>query len=265
MNRKKYKGVIIDVDGTLVLHGKALPGAGEAIDTLRGAGYQLRFVSNTTSRNATQLAEILTHCGIRASETEIQTSVSACLYYLQTKYGENKGFIAVPDALQPCFGHIAQTAEQPDYVVLGDLDDGFQYDILNRIFNFLRDGAQLVVFHKNPWYFRDGNTWLDSGAFTQALELASGTQAIVTGKPSPVMFHSAVASMGLTNEQVLVVGDDVTTDIAGAQNAGLASLLVGSGKFKPIDLTLHLISKKNFIPGIINLPEWLQLKKATSL
>ncbi|MGB8667760.1 MAG: HAD-IIA family hydrolase [Serratia inhibens] len=259
-NSSHYKGVILDVDGTLLLHGKALPGAGEAIAALRRAGYRLHFVSNTTSRSEAQLAQALFLQGIDASEAEIQTSVSACLYFLQTHFSDKKGFIAVPEALQKHFSQLARCDDRPDYVVLGDLDERFNYAILNQIFNFIRNGAQLVVFHKNNWYFRDGKTWLDSGAFTRALELAGDTQAVVTGKPSPVMFQSAIQRMGLQKDQVLVVGDDVTTDVAGARNAGLAFLLVGSGKFKPTDLTAHHIPQSHFISAIAGLPEWLQYR-----
>lgn len=255
-----YRGLILDVDGTLLLHGKALPGAGEATAALRRAGYQLRFVSNTTSRSEAQLAEALTSQGIHTSAAEIQTSVSACLYYLQSRFHDKSGYIAVPEALKGRFSSLQQTDLSPDYVVLGDLDEGFDYAILNRIFNFIRNGAQLVVFHKNLWYFRDEKTWLDSGAFTQALELAGDTQAIVTGKPSPVMFQSALRSMGLTKEQVLVVGDDVTTDVVGASNAGLASLLVGTGKFKPEHLKAPQVDERAFISGIGELPKWLHHK-----
>ncbi|WP_051940466.1 HAD-IIA family hydrolase [Stenoxybacter acetivorans] len=259
-NSSYYKGVILDIDGTLLLHGKALPGAGEATAALRRAGYQLRFVSNTTSRSEAQLAQVLLLQGIDASEAEIQTSVSACLCFLQSHFSDKKGFIAVPEALQTRFSQLEQCGEQPDYVVLGDLDEGFNYAILNRIFNFIRNGAQLIVFHKNNWYFRDGKTWLDSGAFTRALELAGNTQAVVVGKPSPVMFQSAIQCMGLPKDQVLVVGDDVTTDVDGARNAGLPFLLVGSGKFKPADLTTHNIPQNHFISTIIGLPEWLQYR-----
>ncbi|MGX5834200.1 HAD-IIA family hydrolase [Aeromonas piscicola] len=257
-----YEGVILDVDGTLLLHDKALPGAGEAIAALRREGYQLSFVSNTTSRNEAQLAQTLFSQGIDANEAEVQTSVSACLYYLQTHFGDRKGFFAVPEALQTRFSQLAQCDEQPDYIVLGDLDEGFNYAILNRIFNFIRNGAQLVVFHQNNWYFRDGKTWLDSGAFTRVLEFAGDTQAVVTGKPSSVMFQSAIQFMGLQKDRVLVVGDDVTTDVVGARDAGLSFLLVGSGKFKLADLTSHRIPRSHFISSIAVLPAWLQHRAA---
>ncbi|MDU6414261.1 HAD hydrolase-like protein [Mixta calida] len=97
------------------------------------------------------------------------------------------------------------------------------------------------MFHRNPWYFRAGKTWLDSGAFTLALETATQRQAVVTGKPSPVLFNSALASMGLDKSQALMVDDDVTTDIVGARAIGLPTLLVGSGKFRPDDLVRHAL------------------------
>lgn len=259
MNKySSYRGVILDVDGTLLMHGKALPGAGQAITFLRQSGFQLRFVSNTTSRNEAQLAHDLCLQGIEANESEIQTSVSACLYFIQENFSDKKGFIAVPERLQSQFSHLQKDEIHPDYIVLGDLDENFDYTLLNKIFNFMKSGSRLVVFHKNTWYFRDGKTWLDSGAFTRVLELASDAKAVVTGKPSPIMFQSAIQCMGLQKNCVLVVGDDVTTDVLGARSAGLFPLLVGTGKFKVDDLTTHQIPKNSFISSIAELPEWLQ-------
>jgi len=52
----------------------------------------------------------------------------------------------------------------------------------------------------------------------------------VRGKPAREFFDSAITSLGLTADQVLVVGDDVLTDVTGARNAGARSALVKTGK-----------------------------------
>ncbi|WP_333896692.1 TIGR01458 family HAD-type hydrolase [Mixta calida] len=257
---KTPEGIIFDIDGTLTLHGEAIPGAVEAINRLKAAGFVLRFISNTTGKSAAQLAECLGRLGFNIERGEIETSVTACVYYLGAHCASAKGYLAVPENIRSLFSFVGIDAQHPDFVVLGDLDEAFDYAILNKVFNFIRDGAQLIVFHRNPWYFRAGKTWLDSGAFTLALEAATQHQAVVTGKPSPVLFNSALASMGLDKSQALMVGDDVTTDIVGARAIGLPTLLVGSGKFRPDDLVRHAIADEAFLPQIADLPSLLNLK-----
>ncbi|MCX4027273.1 HAD-IIA family hydrolase [Endozoicomonas sp. SM1973] len=249
----KIKGIILDIDGTLVLNNLALPGAVDAIAKLRGAGIILQFVTNTTGRSPEQLSVMLTKLGFDIKSHEIQTSVSACKYYISTHFAGKSGYLAIPEATKQMLPEVGHTEENPAFVILGDLDYGFNYEVLNRVFNFIRQGAQLIAFHRNPYYFKEGKTWLDSGAFTSALESITQQTAVITGKPSPTLFDSAVNVMGLLKEQVLVVGDDVDSDIQGAKNAELASLLVGTGKFTPEQLSKDNISSNKFISEIKDL------------
>lgn len=246
----KVKGVIFDIDGTLILNDKAISGTINTISILRKAGIVLRFVTNTTKSTAEQISCKLNELGFDIQSHEIITAVTACLCFIRETYPNCAGFLAIPNDLQPQFSEIKQTKIEPDFVVLGDLDEKFDYEILNRIFNYMQHGAQLITFHRNPYFFKNMKTWLDSGAFTIALEYASGQKAIVTGKPAPEMFESAVASIGLNKHEVIVVGDDVTSDIQGAKNANLDWYLVETGKFKPEHLNEYHIKKEQHIKSI---------------
>ncbi|WP_295422246.1 HAD-IA family hydrolase, partial [Sulfurovum sp.] len=75
-----------------------------------------------------------------------------------------------------------------------------------------------------------------AGGFIQALEFAAEVDAKIIGKPSKDFFHLAVTSMGLEPEDILMVGDDIISDIQGAQQAGLKTALVQTGKFQSSDL-----------------------------
>ncbi|WP_089603937.1 HAD-IIA family hydrolase [Acinetobacter piscicola] len=249
----KIKGIIFDIDGTLILNDQAISGAVNTISILRNAGVVLRFVTNTTGRTSEQLSSKLNELGFDIKSHEIITSVTACLRFIQQTYHDHAGFLAIPYNLQSQFLEVKQTRVNPAFVVLGDLDEEFDYEVLNRVFNYIKGGAQLITFHRNPYFFRDRQTWLDSGAFTIALEYASGQKAIVTGKPAPEMFESAVASMGLNRNEVIVVGDDVTSDIQGAKNASLDWYLVETGKFKPEHLDAYQIKKGQHIKSIENI------------
>jgi ribonucleotide monophosphatase NagD (HAD superfamily) len=94
--------------------------------------------------------------------------------------------------------------------------------------------------HRNPWWVTARGETLDTGAFVAALEYATGTRALLVGKPAPLMFRSAVASLAaevaasgarrLVRGEVAMVGDHASQDIAGARRAGLLGILVLSGR-----------------------------------
>lgn len=249
----QVKGVIFDIDGTLIINKHPLPGAREAVNGLRSLGIQLRFVTNTTERAAEQLGETLRELGFEAQNSEILTSVGACVHFIKQNHFDKAGYLAIPEGIQDQFAGIAQTTDSPAFVVMGDLNEGFDYFLLNRIFNYIRNGAQLVTFHRNTYFFRDGKTWLDSGAFTIAFEKITKQKAVITGKPAPMMFQNALSSMKLKKKEVLVIGDDVSTDVVGARKAGMAFLLVRTGKFKQEDIREYEIDPKYVISDLTKL------------
>lgn len=72
---------------------------------------------------------------------------------------------------------------------------------------------------------------LDVGSYVAALEYATGRKAEVIGKPSAGFFSTAAEAMGCSNDECVMVGDDVQIDVAGAQAAGMRGILVRSGKY----------------------------------
>jgi ribonucleotide monophosphatase NagD (HAD superfamily) len=104
---------------------------------------------------------------------------------------------------------------------------------LNAAFRHLRAGAQLIALQKGRYFVRSDGEYLDTGAFVELLQYASGQTALLMGKPSPSFFELALREVDCAPEETLVVGDDVSTDIAGAHAIGARSVLVRTGKFDP--------------------------------
>ena len=125
--------------------------------------------------------------------------------------------------------------DSPDYVLVGDLGDGFTYARLNAAFRLLADGAQLLALQKNRYWRKEDGLSLDAGPFVAALEYASGKSATVVGKPERDFFRLALEDMGLEPHEVAMVGDDAEADVAGAQAAGLIGIQVRTGKYHPED------------------------------
>jgi inorganic pyrophosphatase len=238
------KGIIFDIDGTLTFDGAPLPTAIDTINQLRKQGFTLQFATNNPGKSQQTLAAELNGMGFSITADEVETSVTACIRYLNRSYANKKGRFLLPKRTQQLFQDfefVDDPSEVPDYIVLGDLDEQFTYPLLNSVFQQLRSGAQLIVFHMNPFFRNEGKYQLDSGAFTLALEYACEHEAVVTGKPSKTFYDEIQSSMGFEKDELLIVGDDVLTDITGAQNTGIDSVLVKTGKY--------LASKNQVIPS----------------
>ena len=135
--------------------------------------------------------------------------------YIDENYFGKAGFLVLPEPLKARFSHIETSETSPDFVLIGDNYDEFNNKLLDRIYLYLQQGSSLITFHKNVYCFKDGKRHLDSGAYTRLLEDATGLEACVTGKPSPMFFELAMKSLDLPKSQILVIGDDVETDILG--------------------------------------------------
>jgi HAD superfamily hydrolase (TIGR01458 family) len=122
---------------------------------------------------------------------------------------------------------------RPDYVLVGDLGEGFTYDRLNAAFRYLMDGAALLALQRNRYWRKEDGLSLDAGPFVAALEYASGKSATVIGKPERGFFQLALEELGLEPNEVAMVGDDAEADVAGAQEAWLKGIQVKTGKYRP--------------------------------
>jgi inorganic pyrophosphatase len=225
------KAILMDIDGTLMFRGEAIPGAGHALREARQAGFVVRLLTNITVRSPREIAGELRACGFDVHEADIQTAGTACSHYVRQR-PEITCHLLVPDAMRGLFDGARINDVEPDLVIIGDIAERFDYATLNHAFRLLHNGARLVVPQKNLFWYDEAGPRLDSGAFILALEAASGQTALVTGKPSPVFFQAALDELGVSADEALIVGDDIHTDIAGARALGMRNVLVHTGKGK---------------------------------
>ncbi|TCL65718.1 HAD hydrolase-like protein [Rhizobium sp. BK251] len=222
--------LLIDVEGTLIENGGAVAGAPEAISKLKRTGKQVRLLTNISSRAPEVVADELCNLGFEdITARDIRTSATAAVQFLQSECASFTD-ILLPRGVQHLFGDLKLDRIQPDYVVVGDVGEGFSYQTLNAALGLLLNGARLLALQRNlRWQSPTGHA-LDAGAYIAALEAASGQSAILSGKPSSVFFAGALAEFGGKAATTLVVGDDQATDIQGACAIGARSAMVQTGK-----------------------------------
>ncbi|MBN2054804.1 HAD-IIA family hydrolase [bacterium] len=225
------RGLLLDLDGVLWIDNEAVPGARETLDALRARGLVLRFITNTSLKNKRQLLAHAASLGFRIDPAELITSAGTAVSYIQEK-GYEQGFLMIIDDLREDLRELRETkrAEHADYILMGDIEDGFSRAMLNRGFVGLKNGAELIAFHKNRYWKTKAGLSIDLGGYVALLEYASGVPATILGKPSPLFFRMALLDMGFEPGAVAMIGDDLESDIMGGRNAGLRTILVLTGK-----------------------------------
>ena len=224
------RGVLLDVDGTLLEGEAAIPGAAEALVRLRGRGIRVRVTTNTSRRPRSAIAEALRGAGIHVDASEVLIPASLARRRILDS-GRTRAALLVPEIALEDFDGIAADEADPQWVVLGDLGDGFTFERMSQAFRWLQSGVPLVVLHRNRcWRAGERGLVLDVGAYAAALEYAAGVTAEVVGKPSRAFFDLALREIGLSPREVIVVGDDEEADIAGGAAAGCRTALVRTGK-----------------------------------
>jgi HAD superfamily hydrolase (TIGR01458 family) len=251
--------ILLDVDGVLHVSGEPIPGAVDAVRRLRSVGHRIRFVTNSTTMSRRHLGENLRGMGFAIEDGELQTTGSVAARVLA---GKRVLALTMPGLLEDLDG-LQLIGMNADAVLVGGADESeetgriFSFLNLNRAFLELIAGADLYCLHRNRWWQTTDGPRLDAGAIVAGLEYASGIEATVLGKPSPEYFAAALDALDADPELTWMVGDDLEGDVAGAQAAGMRTVLVRTGKFRPDDLEHARLSPDGIVSSIAQLPDWL--------
>jgi HAD superfamily hydrolase (TIGR01450 family) len=228
-----YAAYLFDVDGTLLYHDHAVPGAAEALQALKARGKHVLAVTNNSSLSRHELAERFREFGLPLEDHEVFSALVATAQLVAHEQ---------PGARVHVFGNPGVAAElerrglsltddlDADYVVVGN-HRGISYDKLTVAMRALLNGARFVAINVDRTYVgEDGGLVPGAGVFVAALERAvSRPPDVVVGKPSVTLLHEAAESIGQLPEACLYVGDNPEADIVGAHAAGMDAALVLTG------------------------------------
>ncbi len=139
--------------------------------------------------------------------------------------------------------------------MVGDLGARWTHGLMQEAFEHLMGGAALLALSRDRYWLEEGRLTLDAGPFVAGLEYACGRSATVAGKPSPRFFTAALATLGgPAPATVAMVGDDLWSDVAGAQAAGLRGWLVRTGKFRLEALEAGVVTPDRVLGSVAELP-----------
>lgn len=265
-------GFIFDLDGTVYLGEKALPGAVECIADLRRRGKRILFISNKPLEPGRVYAQKLTRLGIPAVEADIITSAYVLGYHLaRTEPGLRLYVIGEPNLRDELRSHglvvVDERIDQdPKGVISADgidavvvaFDRTLDYRKLNTAYQALVRGARFFSTNADKICPMPGGGIPDSGATIAALEHITGRKVeLVAGKPSRLVMEVASRRLGVEPVRIMMVGDRLETDIFMGQQAGMLTAVVLTGvthrqdvarMAQPPDLILENLGD---LPGLI--------------
>jgi len=237
----KHKPLLIDLDGVLKLGNSPAPNVKDFFDFINQNKISACILSNSTIRTGELIKEFFNEQRITLSIPAI-TAFDATLSFVKKNY--KKVQVYCRDYLLHHFEGMINN-ENPEAVVIGDIEDKWNYQIVNDIFKKILSGAELVAMHKNKYWNPRGELLIDAGAFITGIEYASGKEAIIIGKPSPNYIKAALEKIGAKSEEsFFMIGDDIENDIKAAQDFGGEGILIYTGKTKfPLEKNIKIKPK----------------------
>ncbi|MCQ8903341.1 MAG: TIGR01458 family HAD-type hydrolase [Methanothrix sp.] len=258
MSEIRPSAFLIDLDGVLYVGRSPVPGARECLELMEERGYRFRFISNSTRRCRASVARRLSEMGYSIQPERIFTpSVAAIEKILRS--GKRRCYLLSTGDLHRDFedAGIVLADEDVDFVVVGDAGSRFTFEHLNIAFNHVLEGADMIALEMDRYWRDSDGLVLSAGPFVAALEYATGKRATLVGKPSPDFFNMSLRDMGVRACEAAMVGDDIITDVGGAQRAGMLGILVRTGKYRPELVESSGVTPDCVLDSIADLVRWL--------
>lgn len=230
---KQYKGYFIDLDGTIYAGKKRMPAAKRFIERLQAAQIPFLFVTNNTTKLPRDVVKNLAdNHDIFVTEDNVYTAGLATADYLDQLAGPEEraiyvvGEIGLNQALLSKGFHFEN--QNPDYVVVG-LDSDVTYHKFEVATLAIRNGAKFIGTNSDSNIPNERGMLPGAGSLVKLVEYTTQQQATYIGKPEPIIMKNALERIGLSAEEVIMVGDNYLTDISAGINVGMDTLLVYSG------------------------------------
>lgn len=252
----KYKGYLIDLDGTMYKGTEKIEEAGQFVQKLNELNIPYLFVTNNSSRTPKQVAEKLVSFDIPATEEQVFTTSMATANYIAEQKKDASVYVIGEEGIKQAIEEkgLMFGQEDADFVVVGiDRDITYEKFAVGAI--AIRQGAQFVSTNGDIAIPTERGLLPGNGSLTSVLTVTTTVQPTFIGKPESIIMEQAMRVLGTDLSETLMVGDNYDTDIMAGMNAGMDTLLVHTGV-----TTKELLQKYDKQPTYVidSLTEWIE-------
>jgi 4-nitrophenyl phosphatase len=227
---KKYKGYLIDLDGTMYRGTERIEAASDFVKKLNNQNIPYLFVTNNSARTPLQIADKLNGFDIPAKEAHVFTSSMATANYIYEQNKHASIFVIGEEGLQTALEEKGfQFAEEDaDFVVVG-IDRSISYEKLTIACLAVRNGARFISTNADKAIPTERGFLPGNGSITAVIAESTQIKPTYIGKPESTIMEQALRVLSTSKEETIMVGDYYETDILAGMNAGLDTLLVYTG------------------------------------
>jgi NagD protein len=221
---------LMDMDGVLVHEEHAIPGAGQWIEALTGAGLPFLVLTNNSIYTPRDLSARLGRSGIELPPDRIWTSALATARFLHDQRPRGSAFAIGESGLTTALHEVGYilSEREPDYVVLGETRT-YSFERVTQAIRLVEAGARFIATNPDPVGPSKEGPIPATGAVAALIAKASGVEPYYVGKPNPLMIRTALNTIGAHSETTVMIGDRMDTDIVAGLEAGLETVLVLTG------------------------------------
>jgi 4-nitrophenyl phosphatase len=228
------RGVVLDVDGTLVRGEQPIAGAATALERIERSGLGVVCLSNNPTKSAPAYAERLDEAGLDVAPEQILTAGDLTARWLAETHPSATSLVFGSEGLDTALSaQGCQTTTDPDEatVVVASHDRTFDYHDMETALHALADeDVRFVGTDPDRTVPTEDRPMPGSGAIIAAVAGVSGREPeVIVGKPSSFAREAALDRLGVPANACLVVGDRLDTDIALAEGTPMRSVRVRSG------------------------------------
>ncbi|WP_223591899.1 TIGR01457 family HAD-type hydrolase [Neobacillus bataviensis] len=227
---KKYKGYLIDLDGTMYKGTERIEAASDFVKSLRAKKIPYLFVTNNSSRTPAQVAEKLRDFDIPAEEELVFTTSQATANYIYETKKDAAVYVIGEEGLRLALEEkgFQFAQENAEFVVIG-IDRSISYEKLAVACLAVRNGAAIISTNGDIAIPTERGLLPGNGSLTSVITVSTQTKPIFIGKPESIIMEQALKVLGTAKEETIMVGDYYDTDILAGMNAGMDTLLVHTG------------------------------------
>ena len=240
------QNLILDMDGVLWHGDTPMPGLAEFFTRLRQLNMGFVLATNNAAKTPGQYAAKLARFGVEAPESAILTSSETTAEFLRGEYDEGTAVFVVggtglQEAVEKRGFHLLSVEDVMAGKTAAVVTVGFYQEATFPDFAAgavcINKGARFIGTNPDPTFPSEYGPLPGAGSFLALVETATGVTPTIIGKPGPLIFQDAMHRLGGTPENTAMVGDRLSTDIAGGIAAGIPTILVLSGITSREDLT----------------------------
>ncbi len=252
---KQYNGYLIDLDGTMYRGNELIDGAAEFVAALDHKQIPYLFVTNNSTMTQEEVSDKLNKMGVTTTPDHVFTSSMATANYIQKRQEHARCYVIGESGLQQAIMQkdLIPAADSCDFVIAG-LDHNITYEKFAIACLEIRNGAHFISTNSDVALPTERGLEPGNGALTSVLTVSTGHEPTFIGKPESIIMDEALAVIGLTKEETIMVGDNYDTDICAGMNAGMDTMLVFTGVTSFVTLS-QLTSLPTY--HINNLTEWI--------